>query len=170
VGYNVAADTTTEGTEYFRISATVDGTTYYSGNIQINDTSLTAISYGITASNNWLESSTGNVANVTANGVNGSTLYFTTDNAVVTPQTTSVTVNSNNYSVNVSYNVGLVTAATNVTLQVRVGSASSTPVATKVVSIANANPTYSFGAVSSINEGSTGSVQFNYSNYFILVN
>lgn len=164
VGYNAAADTTTEGPEYFRISATVDSTTYYSDNILINDTSLTAVSHGITASNNWLESSTGNVANVTATGVNGSTLYFTTDNPAVVPQTASATVNSNNYNVNVSYNVGFVTTATNVTLQVRTGSASGSVVATKVVSIANANPTYYFGAVSSISEGSTGSVQFNYSN------
>jgi hypothetical protein len=164
VGYDVVADNTTEGPEYFRISATVDGTTYYSGNIQINDTSLTAISYGITANNTWLESSTGNVANVTANGVNGSILYFTTNNAAVTPQTTSATANSNNYNVNVSYNVGFVTSTISVTLQVRTGSASGPVVATKVVSIANANPTYSFGATSAINEGSTGSVQFNYSN------
>lgn len=164
VGYDVVADTTTEGPEYFRISATVDGTTYYSNNITINDTSLTAVSYGITASNSWLESSTGNVANVTATGVNGTTLYFTTNNGLVVPQTTSATVNSNNYNVNVSYNVGLVTSTTSVTLQVRTGSASGSVVADKVVSIANANPSYSFGAVSAINEGFSGSVQFNYSN------
>jgi hypothetical protein len=164
VGYNVAADTTTEGLEYFRISATVDNTTYYSDNIQINDTSLTAVGYSITASNNWLESSTGNVANVTATGVNGVTLYFTTDNALVVPQTTSATSNSNSYSINVSYNVGLITSSISVTLEVRTGRANGAIVASKVVSIANTNPTYSFGAVSSINEGSTGSVQFNYSN------
>lgn len=164
VGYNVAADTTTEGLEYFRISATVDSTTYYSGNIQINDTSLTAVSHGITASNSWLESSTGNVANVTATGVNGSTLYFTTNNTLVVPQTASATVNSNNYNVNVSYNVGLITSSISVTLEVRTGSAAGSIVATKVVSISNTSPTYIFGAVSPISEGSTGSVQFNYSN------
>jgi hypothetical protein len=164
VGYDVVADSTTEGPEYFRISATVDGTTYYSGNIQINDTSLTAVSYGITANNNWLESSTGNIANITATGVNGTTLYFTTDNSLVVPQTASATVNSNNYNINVSYNVGFVTSTTSVTLQVRTGSASGSVVADKVVSIVNAAPSYSFGAVSGINEGSSGSVQFNYSN------
>ena len=164
VGYNVVADTTTEGIEYFRIAATVDSTTYYSDNIKINDTSLTAVGYSISASNNWLESSTGNIANVTATGVNGVTLYFTTDNALVIPQTASATSNSNSYSTNVSYNVGLITSPISVTLEVRTGSASGSVVATKVVSIANTNPTYSFGAVSSINEGSTGSVQFNYSN------
>jgi hypothetical protein len=162
VGYNVTADSTTEGPEYFRVSATVDNTTYYSNNILINDTSLTAISYSISAATSWPESSTGNIANITATGINGTTLYFTTDNGVVVPQTTSATSNSNSYSINVSYNVGIVPYTTSFTLQVRTGSQSGTVVATTVVFITNNEPSYSFGATSSVNEGSSGSVQFNY--------
>jgi hypothetical protein len=164
VGYDVAADTTTEGIEYFRVSATVDNTTYYSDNIPIIDTSVTPVSYSISAANNWTENTTTNTATITATGINGSTIYFTTNNGLVVPQTASATSNSNNYSITISYNVGLVTSTTSVTLQVRTGSPSGPVVATKIISVTNTPPSFSFGGVSAINEGSTGSVQFNFSN------
>jgi len=161
VQYSAVADQTTEGPEGFRLTATVDGVTYTSADITVNDTSKT-IGYSIAASDNWNESGTYAVT-VSATNVNGTTLYLTTDNALVTPSSSTVTVNSDTFSTNINYTAGIVTANTTVRLHLRTGSATGTIQAFKDVIVTNVTPSYSFGAVSALNEGTSGAVQFNFS-------
>jgi hypothetical protein len=163
VYYTATADLTTEGPEKFRINALVDGVTYTSSDITVNDTSLTpVIGYSVTAADTWNESST-NTVTISATNTSGTVLYLTTDNSLVTPAISTVTVVGTNYSTNVNYTVGIFTTNTSVTLQVRTGSASGTIVASKIITVANVAASYSFGTVAALNEGSSGSVQFNYS-------
>jgi hypothetical protein len=161
VQYSAVDDSTTEGPETFRIRAVVDGVAYFSNDITVNDTSKT-IGYGISAADSWNESNTYAVT-ITANNVNGTTLYLTTNNSLVTPASSSVLVNSDSFSTNVNYSAGIVTTDTAVVLQLRTGSAAGTIVATKSITVLNVAPTYSFGTVAALNEGTSGSVQFNYS-------
>jgi hypothetical protein len=161
VQYSAVADSTTEGPEAFRIVATVDGVPYTSNDIIVNDTSKT-IGYSVSAADNWDESGTYAVT-IGANNVNGTTLYLTTDNALVTPSSSTVTVNSDTFTVNVNYTAGIVTTNTTVRLHVRTGSATGTIQAFKDIILTNVASSYSFGTVAAFNEGSSGSVQFNYS-------
>ena len=163
VQYSAVADVTTEGPEGFRLVATVDGVQVggTSGDITVNDTSKTA-GYSLAATDNWNESNTYAVT-VTANNVNGTTLYLTTDNVLVTPSSSTVIVNSSSFTTNVNFTAGITTANANVRISLRTGSASGTEVAFKQIVLTNVTPIYSFGAVSAFNEGSSGSVQFNYS-------
>jgi hypothetical protein len=162
VQYSAVADTSTEGPEAFRLTATVDGVTYTSNDIIVNDTSKT-IGYSISAADSWNESNSYSVT-IGANNVNGTTLYLTTDNSLVTPSSSTVTVNSDTFTTNISYTAGIVTANTAVRLSIRTGSASGTEVAFKNITLINVTPTYGFEAASAFNEGATGgSIQFNYS-------
>ena len=161
VQYSAAPDQTTEGPEGFRLTATVDGVTYTSNDITVNDTSKT-IGYSIAAADNWNESNTYAVT-VSATNVNGTTLYLTTDNALVVPSSSTVIVNSDTFSTNINYSAGIVTANTTVRLHLRTGSATGTIQAFKDIILTNVTPSYSFGAVSDMNEGTTSSVQFNFS-------
>jgi hypothetical protein len=162
VQYSAVADLTTEGPEGFRLVAVVDGLEVAtSGNITVNDTSKTA-GYSIAAADNWNESNSYSVT-VSANNVNGTTLYLTTNNSLVVPSSSTVSVNSDTFTTNISYSAGIVTANTTVRLSVRIGSASGTEVAFKEIILTNVTPSYGFGAVSAFNEGTSGSVQFNYS-------
>lgn len=162
VQYSAAADLTTEGPEAFRLIATVDGVTYTSENIVVNDTSKTA-GYSLAATDNWNESGTYSVT-ITANNVNGTTLYLTTNNALVTPASSTVTVNSDSFTTSVNFTAGIATANTTVRISLRTGSASGTEVAFKEITLVNVTPTYSFATPVAFNEGGTGgSIQFNYS-------
>ena len=162
VQYSAAADLTTEGPEAFRINAIVDSIVVATSNdIIVNDTSKTA-GYSIAAADSWNESNTFAVT-VSANNVNGTTLYLTTDNALVVPSSSTVVVNSDAFTTNVNFTAGIATANTTVRLSVRTGSATGTVQAFKDITLVNVAPSYSFGAVSAFNEGSSGSVQFNYS-------
>jgi len=118
VSYSITADSTTEVTEYFRLQAAIGANTYYSNNIQINDTSLTP-GYGITAVNApWNENNTQSTT-VTLTNVSGYTYYPTSDNANVTCQTTSFTVPNNSYTTTLYWTVGSVAADTTVNLYLR---------------------------------------------------
>ena len=161
VQYSAVADNTTEGPEAFRLVATVDGVAYTSNDIIVNDTSRT-IGYSISAADNWDESNTYTVT-IGANNVNGTTLYLTTDNAIVTPSSSTVVVNSDTFTTNISYTAGIVTTNTVVRLHLRTGSATGTIQAFKDINVINVAPSYSFGAASAFNEGASGSIQFNYS-------
>ena len=161
VQYSAVADNATEGPEAFRLAATVDGVTYTSNDIIVNDTSKT-IGYSISATDNWNESNTYSVTIGAANA-NGTTLYLTTDNALVTPSSSTVTVNSDTFSTNINYTAGIVTANTTVRLHVRTGSATGTIQAFKDIILTNVTPSYSFNAVSAMDEGTSSSVQFNFS-------
>jgi len=162
VQYSAAADLTTEGPEAFRINALVDSIVVAtSADIIVNDTSKTA-GYSIAAADSWNESNTFAVT-VSANNVNGTTFYLTTDNALVTPSSSTVVVNSDAFTTNINYTAGITTANTTVRLSVRTGSATGTVQAFKDITLVNVTPSYSFGAVAAFNEGSSGSVQFNYS-------
>lgn len=163
VYYSATADNATEGPESFRINALVDGVTYTSSDITVNDTSLTpVVGYSITAADSWNESSS-NTVTISATNASGTTLYLTTDNALVTPAVSTVTTSGASYSTNVNYTTGIVTSNTTVTLQIRTGSASGSIVASKTITVSNVTASYSFGTVAALNEGSSGSVQFNYS-------
>lgn len=163
VQYSAVADQTTEGPEGFRLVATVDGIQVggTSGDITVNDTSKT-VGYSLAATDNWNESNTYPVT-INANNVNGTTLYLTTNNELVTPASSTVTVNSDSFTTNVNFTAGIATANATVRISLRTGSASGTEVAFKEIILTNVTPTYSFGAVTAFNEGSSGSVQFNYS-------
>ena len=163
VQYSAVADTATEGPEAFRLIATVDGIQVggTSGDIIVNDTSKAA-GYSLAAADNWNESNTYPVT-VSANNVNGSTLYLTTDNALVTPSSSTVSVTSDSFTSNVSFTAGIATANTTVRISLRTGSTSGTEVASKTITLVNVASSYSFGTTSAFGEGSSGSVQFNYS-------
>lgn len=161
VQYSAVADQATEGPEAFRLRAVVDGAAYFSNDITVNDTSKT-IGYSIAAADNWNESNT-YVVTVSASNVNGTTLYLTTDNSLVVPSSSSVVVNSDTFSTNVNYSGGMVTANTTVRLHLRTGSAAGTIQAFKDIVLTNVTPSYSFGAVSAMDEGTSSSVQFNFS-------
>lgn len=162
VQYSAQADATTEGPETFRIRAVVDGVAYFSDDITINDTSKT-VGYSVSATDNWNESNSYSVT-ISANNVNGTTLYLTTDNSLVTPASSTVTVDSDTFSTNVSYTAGIVTANTTVRLHIRTGSASGTIEAYKDITLVNVTPTYSFATPVAFDEGATGgSIQFSYS-------
>lgn len=161
VQYSAVADVSTEGPEAFRLTATVDGVTYTSNDIIVNDTSKT-VGYSLSAADNWNESNSYPVT-VSANNVNGTTLYLTTDNALVTPSSSTVTVNSDTFTSNVSFTAGIATSSTAVRISLRTGSTSGTEVAFKTITLVNVTPSYSFNTTSAFSEGSSGSVQFNYS-------
>lgn len=161
VDFFAYSDSATEGPESFRISATVNGNTYYTDNITINDSSVGAPAATITAADSWAESSTISTT-IGATNCNGVTLYLTTSNALVTPSVSTITPNSTNYSTSVNYTTGIVTADTNVTIYVRSGSATGTILTSKVITVTNTASTYSFDAVSWLNEGQNGSVIFRF--------
>ena len=160
VYYSASADFLTEGAEAFRLAATVDGVTYYSANITVNDTSLTA-AYSITASASWNESATV-VVTVAADNVSGTTLYLTTSNVLIVPSSASVAVSGASYSTNINYTAGIVTADTSVTIYVRTGSATGTIVASKVITVVQVASIYSFDTVTAFDEGTTSSIVFNF--------
>jgi hypothetical protein len=161
VQYSAVADASTEGPEAFRLVATVDGVTYTSDDIIVNDTSKT-IGYSLSAADNWNESNSYSVT-VSANNVNGTTLYLTTDNALVVPSSSTVTVNSDSFTNNVTFTTGIATASASVRISLRTGSTAGTEVAFKTITLVNVTPSYSFGTTSAFSEGASGSVQFNYS-------
>jgi hypothetical protein len=163
VNFSAVSDATTEGLEYFRISATVNGSTYYSDNITINDSSISPPSATITAADSWPESSTISVS-INAVNCNGNTLYLTTSNALVTPASSTITPNSANYTTNINYTTGIVTADTSVTIYVRSGSAVGTILTSKVITVTNTAAVYSWDSVAWPNEGTTPSTVFNFSN------
>lgn len=127
VSYSVAADATTEGTEYFQLRATVNGVNYDSNSITINDTSTTPPPIvGISANSPpWSENST-RATNISLSNVNGFVYYPTSDNANVICQTPSFTVTGSTYTTILYWTVGSVTADTTVNLYLRRGSASGT--------------------------------------------
>lgn len=163
VNFSAVSDSKTEGAEAFRISATVNGSTYYTDNITINDSSVSPPGATITAADSWAESSTIS-ATIGATNANGVTLYLTTSNSLVTPSVSTITPNSSNYSTSVNYTTGIVTSDTSVTIYVRSGSAAGTILASKVITVTNTAASYSFSAVSWLNEGQNGSNVFNFSN------
>ena len=163
VSFSAVSDSTTEGAEAFRISATVSGTTYYSDNITINDSSVSPPAASITVADSWSESSTVSVT-IGATNANGVTLYLTTSNSLITPSVSTITPNSASYSTNINYTTGIVTTNTSVTIYVRTGSAAGTILASKVITVTNTAASYSFSTVSWLNEGQSGSNVFNFSN------
>lgn len=141
VSYSVAADATTEGTEYFQLRATVNGVNYDSNSITINDTSTTPPPIvGISANSPpWSENST-RVTNISLSNVNGFVYYPTSDNANVTCQTTSFTVTGSTYTAILYWTVGEVAADTTVNLYLRRSSASGTIDAQTSVLVKNILP------------------------------
>jgi hypothetical protein len=164
VSFSTVADSSTEGAQAFRISATVTGSTIPpSDNITINDSSVSPPAASITVADSWAESSTISVT-IGATNANGVTLYLTSSNALVTPSVSTVTPNSASYSANINYTTGIVTTNTSVTIYVRTGSAAGTILASKVITVTNTAASYSFSAVAWLNEGQSGSNVFNFSN------
>jgi hypothetical protein len=118
VSYSVSADSLTEGTEYFRLLATVNGNTYTSSNIAINDTSTTPVTpgYSITALNTpWAESAT-QYASITVTNLAGEYINLSTNSGYVTPNVADIYIPNNSYTTNVAYDVGDLPSTTNVTL------------------------------------------------------
>lgn len=153
VTYSVTPDKLLEGPEGFRLAATIDGVTYTSDDIIVNDTSKPGYTISA-ASSSWAESTTIAVT-ISATNVNGTTLYLTTTNSLVTPASTSVVIDSDSYTTNINYTAGSVTADTSVTLQVRTESTSGTIVATFPITVTNNVPVYTFSAATSVVESST---------------
>ncbi len=165
VSFSVASDRVTEGAEYFRIRAIVDSVSYYSNDILVNDTSKTP-AYSITANSApWAESSTKTAA-ISILEASGDVLYFTTDNALVVPVTSSITVPNNAYTTNISYSVGDLAATTTVTLHIRSGSTSGAILASTTVSVTNiVTPSYTLSQTwSSMSPGASGIFLFSATN------
>jgi hypothetical protein len=161
INFSAVSDSTTEGAEAFRISATVNGFTYYSDNITINDSSVTPPAATITVADSWAESTTTSVS-INATNANGITLYLTTSDSLVTPSLSTITPNSANYTIGVNYTTGIVTANTSVTIYVRTGSTVGTILASKTITVTNTASTYSWNSVSWPNEGTSPSTIFNF--------
>lgn len=162
VYYTANADGKTEGAEYFRLNAIVNGLSVAtSGDITVNDLSMTA-GYSISAANNWTENSTNSVT-ITATNAPPGTLYLTTSDVVVTPSELSVQVTGTSFSQNVDFVASNVDANTPVTLHVRTGSANGTIVASKNITVTNTAAVYGFAAAVPINEGSSASNVFSFS-------
>lgn len=162
VNFSAISDSTTEGAEAFRISATVNGSTYYSDNITINDSSVSPPAATITVVDSWAESTTTSVS-INATNANGVTLYLTTSDSLITPSSSTITPDSANYTINVNYTTGIVTANTTVTIYVRSGSAAGTILASKSIAVTNTAASYSWNSVSWPNEGTSPSTIFNFS-------
>lgn len=141
VNYSIAADATTEGVEYFQLRATINGVNYDSTSITINDTSTTPPPIvGIGANNPpWNENTTQSTA-ISLTNANGYVYYPTSDNINVICQTTSFTVNSNNYTNTLYWTVGAVTADTTVNLYLRRSSVNGTIDAQTSVVVKNILP------------------------------
>jgi hypothetical protein len=121
VSYSTAADLLTEGSETFILRANVDGTNYDSSAITINDTSTAPTPiYTITVvGTNWPENSTQSTTINIQNAL-GSTFTFVSNNANVTCDTSSLYINSNNYTTGLFWTVGAVAADTTVNLAIKV--------------------------------------------------
>lgn len=161
INFSAVSDSTTEGAEAFRISATVNGSTYYSDNITINDSSVTPPAATITVADSWAESATTSVS-INATNANGITLYLTTSDSLVTPSSSTITPNSANYTIGVNYTTGIVNTNTSVTIYVRTGSTAGTILASKTITVTNTASTYSWNSVSWPNEGTSPSTIFNF--------
>ena len=166
VSYSIVADSLTEGTESFRIQAIVDGTTpYNSGNITINDTSLTpaAATYTLTAAAASVNE--GSSVTFTAGGTNitNGTYYWTITNSGDFGTTSgSFTITSNSGSFSVSPTADSTTeGAETFTASIRSGSTSGTILATSgsvTINDTSTTPaaTYTLTAeAASVNEGSS---------------
>jgi hypothetical protein len=167
VSYSTSADVSTEGAEYFTLSATVDSTVTTSTNITINDTSRSR-SYSINTANTWAEGILFNPITISATNASGVTLYLTSSDSSIAyvrvPYATSWTVDSDTYSNTTYFSAANVFNSTNVTLYLRVGSASGPSVAEVTITITDANAQYSWAASpTSIDEGASSSLVFNYS-------
>lgn len=138
-----SADSSTEGTEAFRIvarDASNDTVLAYSSNITINDTSMSSAYYNISASSGTWNENTTQTTSVTINNASGNVYYPTSDNSNVVCQTTSFTVTSNSYTVTLYWNVGAVTADTAITVYLRRGSQAGTIDAQTSVTVKNILP------------------------------
>lgn len=155
-----------EGTEYFRISATVDGGTYYSQDIAITDNSTSSI----TTTSNWAEQTSNNV--VTINIIGATTFnapysndpplkfYLTSSNtSAITLQSGYVDnwiPDSDNYSVSTRYVANAVTTDTAVTLYLRLRTVDGPIVAQKDITVTDTVVSFSLTANSTWPENSTG--------------
>jgi hypothetical protein len=148
------ADLVTEGTEAFRVSATVNGSTYYSSDITITDTTYSSI----TAANSWTEI-TDNTVSISVSGVSVSTVYMTSSNTAVidvkSGSASSWSVNSTSFTASTIYQAKSVTADTSVTLYLK-DQSNDKIIAQKTITVTDAVATYTLTpAASSVNEGSS---------------
>ena len=162
------ADSTTEGNETFTITVTDPANGAITGNsltVTINDTSTTpAPTYSVTAPTSINEGATGTMNVTTTNVANGTTLYWSvTPTADFATTTGSFTVNSNSGSFTVGPTADQITEGNETgTIAIRTGSVSGTTVATDTFTINDTSttptPTYAVSPPSSIDEGSSGTI------------
>lgn len=161
VTVNARADLQTEGAEKWRLAANVDNTTYYSSDITINDTTTSSI----TTADNWTVG-TDNTVTITVIGGLGKTVnLYSIDSTVLDVKAGSASswyVNSNNFTVSTTYQAKTLNPGTfpNVGLWLKNGDEFVTVKYITTSSVAS----YSWAAPSTVNEGSSGSLQFNYTN------
>lgn len=155
-----------EGTEYFRVSATVDGGTYYSQDIAITDTSTSSI----TTTSSWAEQTSNNVVTINIIGATSLNAQYSNDPALkfyLTSSNTSAitlqsgyasnwTPNSDNYSVSTRYVANAVTTDTVVTLYLRLRTVDGPIVAQKDITVTDAVVSFNLTANSTWPENSTG--------------
>ena len=162
------ADSTTEGNETFTITVTDPANGAITSNsltVTINDTSTTpAPTYSVTAPTSINEGATGTMNVTTTNVANGTTLYWSvTPTADFATTTGSFTVNSNSGSFTVGPTADQITEGSETgTIAIRTGSVSGTTVATDTFTINDTSttptPTYAVSPPSSIDEGSSGTI------------
>jgi hypothetical protein len=168
VSFTTYKDLMTDGQKTFRIQASVNGTVVAtSANIFITDTSTSSI----TAPDTILELTPSTEITISvANGydlgeLSNIRIESNSNKLFVIPgQPNNWTINSNSFSATTYLYAASVTEDTPVTLSLIGGGGNITPLAEKTITVINATPSYSWEIPSAINEGSTGSLQFNYSN------
>jgi len=164
VTVSARADLKLEGSERWRLKAWVDGNAYYSSDIVINDTTTSSI----TAADSWIIGVDNNVT-ITVIGGLGSTVYLLTGSELElkSGSLSSWYINSNNFSVNTTYRALTLTDPN--TLGANIGLFRQNAAGAQLEGLASkwvtVSPTYSWATTPlSVNEGATGSLQFNYTN------
>lgn len=163
VTINARADLRLEGVEAFRIKAVVDGISYYTSNITVNDTTTSSI----TTADNWLVG-TDNTVSITVIGGLGKTVnLYSIDSSVIDVKAgspSSWAVNSSNFTATTTYQAKTLNPGTfaNVGLWLKNGEEFIAP---KYITISSPNPVYSWATSPlTVDEGQTQSLQFNYTN------
>jgi hypothetical protein len=163
VTINARADLRPEGAEAFRIKAVVDGVSYYTSNITVNDSTTSSI----TTADNWLVG-TDNTVSITVVGGLGKTVnLYSIDSSVIDVKPGSPSswlVNSSNFTATTTYQAKTLNPGTfaNVGLWLKNGEEFLT---VKYITTSSPAATYSWATSPlTVNEGETQSLQFNYTN------
>ena len=174
--FTITASSSTTGSYTVRFVQNVGGgrggSTSYQGNITGSVVSAPATpSYAVSVVNNMNEGTSQTVTVTTSNVSNGTTLYFSIDQAGDFSATSgSFTINNNSGSFTITTTADQTTEGNETkTLRVRTGSTSGTIVGTRSFTVIDTSttpaPTFSLGSVSNMNEGASQTISVSTTNF-----